>query len=243
MHLECWCGAKCAGLFLAHHLHHPCCVHHTGVPSPLPHPSLTLACLDPCSGVPQAHLGAAFMGNSASVPVLVGHAVDQAKASRDLVGTVSERIFSDKEFFDSIRVASSNVRATFADLGVADWYTGGAAADEEYFLPPARLHELQTSVHRASLAPAAGILEPGGKTATVAHLVEALASSMPVLPCFAAVHAKRMDILWHLFARAVGDVDGGDDAETAGKLRVGSRIVRGPDWRWVLGGARSAPRH
>ena len=210
-----------------------------------PSTSITNACLPRpmlrCATGPPG--GAAFMGNSASVPVLVGHAVDQAKASRDLVGTVSERIFSDKEFFDSIRVASSNVRATFADLGVADWYTGGAAADEEYFLPPARLHELQTSVHRASLAPAAGILEPGGKTATVAHLVEALASSMPVLPCFAAVHAKRMDILWHLFARVVGDVDGGDDAETAGKLRVGSRVVRGPDWRWVLGGARSAPRH
>lgn len=34
------------------------------------------------------------------------------------------------------------------------------------------------------------------------------------------LHADRVAILWHLLARVVGDVDGGEDAEPAGKLRV-----------------------
>lgn len=166
------------------------------------------------------------MGNHGSKPVLGGNGVDVAKASDDAIAFVEEHMFS-AAFLDTLYVANAGARAGAGASAAAD--------NHEYFLSPERLLELQMSVYAASHAPAAGILEPGGKTATVAHLAESLASAMPVVPTFTSVHAKRMDVMWYLWAVLVGDVQLDNGPKNEG-LSAGDRVVRGPDWRYV-------PRH
>ena len=173
------------------------------------------------------------MGNRGSKPVLGGNGVDVAKASSDAIAFVEEHMFT-APFLDTLYVSSPSVGAGVGS-GESTIGAGAAAANHEYFMSPERLLELQTAVYAASHAPAAGILEPGGKTATVAHLAEALASAMPVTPTFTTVHAKRMDVMWYLWAVLVGDVKLDRPAGPEG-LSAGDRVVRGPDWRYVAVG-------
>jgi len=159
------------------------------------------------------------MGNRQAVPVLSGDAATQTLAHRDVrqVWPVSQ--------LDRLHVSGAHKASP---SGIVDECT-------EYHVPEPTLQRLLQKVYDAGFAPGAGILEPGGKTATMAHLVDCLTASMKATPTFTAVHAKRMALVWAVQATMVGDrltPGAATEAEGVRRLKRGDRVRRGPDWRW-----------